>query len=265
MAVSFEAPYDNGQTSYGLTPGAWRDFDPTAAMVNPAYGEFHLERFRDWVDLSNSPASNEKAVLTQATAGTANLISGPVGFGQLLEIDSASSTTTQGANLQFTKMGFTPSTGECYYFEAMLRLHDIATGVEFFAGLSAVDTTIIASSAVTTGYKIGFSSVTNDKVLKCVSGTNATPTAATGSPLTLVDGDVTTDGTEWVRLALRAEVGSPPEFYVNSTKFASDLTAAVVPSGASAVLLPSFVVQVETTSIDAIARVAWFAVGRKFL
>ena len=244
----------------GLQGPVWKDFSIQQAMVDPSYGRFKLFDWTGWTDLTSS-TSNAWATLTQATAGTASLIDGPAGYGPLLELDCNSSTVTQGANLQFKSMRAYATTGMSFYFDCLLRLKDAATGPEFFLGWSDVDTTIIATSALTTGYKFGFKSTTDDNVLLPASGNNAVPTASSSSPYTLVDGAVTTDGTEWARLGARFSLdGRGACISVNGDEKANSMATSTFPTGA--VICPSIVCQSSGTT-DPLFEIAYLAVGYK--
>lgn len=236
----------------GLTGKAWRTFNIEQAKQDPSYGFFHLERFGEGVDAFT---------LTQAISGTALPIAGPDGFGTLLELDSNSNTVGQGVQVQYKGMLVNPVAGMEIVFDVMCRARDLSTtGLQTFLGLSDVDTTIHASALPTTGDKIGFASITTNMILEFVQNASGVPAAATGTPHTWIDGDVTTDGTEWVRLAFRWIVDDHVEVYVKGVPFASDLAISTDPAAA---VCPSFVCQVAATNIDSILELAYFAFGWK--
>lgn len=240
----------------GLTGPAWRTFNVEQALEDPSYGRFHLERFDEGVDAFT---------LTQVAAGTVVPIAGPDGFGSLLELDCNSNTVGQGVQIQYKGLLVNPVAGMEIVFDVMARARDLSTtGFQHFLGLSDVDTTINANGSPpvpTTGDKIGFASITTNLVAEFVSGASAVPTVATGTPHTWVDGDVTSDGTEWVNLAFRLKVGESLEVYVDGVKFAHDLATTTHPAAA---ICPSFVCQNAATNIDSILELAYFAVGWKY-
>ena len=90
---------------------------------------------------------------TQATAGTFALdtsVNYPVALA-----DCNSTTATQGINVQLPGEYFLPAAGQTIIFEARFKFADVATGPEFFIGLHEVDTTIIATSALSGSNMIG--------------------------------------------------------------------------------------------------------------
>ena len=236
----------------GLCGAVWKGFNIEQAMQDPGYGRFHMERFDAGVDAFT---------LTQATAGTAVPIAGPDGFGSLLELDCNSNTVGQGVQIQYKGLLVNPVAGMEIMFSTMCRVRDISTtGLQTFLGWSDVDTTIHASAVPTTGDKLGFYSITTNKILEFGMGASAVPTNATGTPHTWIDGDVTTDGTEWVNLDILWRVDEFVRPYVDGVPFASDVAIASDPAAA---VCPSFVCQNAATNVDSILELAYFAVGWK--
>lgn len=237
----------------GLNAAVWKTFNFTQAQEDPGYGYFNLNRWQAGIGM---------ATTTQATTGTATIIAPPDGFGALLELDSASNTTGQGINVQFKNELVNPVAGMEIMFDTMVRARDLSTvGLQNFIGLSDVDTTIHASAVPTTGDKIGFASTSQAMTEKFVAGTSAVPTVSTGTTHTWIDGDVTSDGTEWFNLGFKLRVGELLEVYVDGVKFAHDLATTTHPAAA---VCPSFVCQCPNTNIDSILEVAYYAFGYKY-
>jgi hypothetical protein len=237
----------------GLTGQVWSGFNAQQALLDPGYGSFHLERFRSGVDAFT---------LTQATTGTAVPIAGPDGFGALLELDAASNTVGQGVQIQYKGLLVNPVAGMEIMFETMARVRDISTtGIQHFLGLSDVDTTIHASALPTTGDKIGFASITTNLISEFVMNASGVPAAATGTPHTWVDADVTSDGSEWAHLAFKWKVDEYVRVFVNGAEFGNDLAISTDPAAA---VCPSFVAQVAATNVDSIMELAYFAFGYKY-
>ncbi len=116
--------------------------------------------------------------LTQATTGAAAISTVAQG---VLELDSNSTTTAQGATLQHVAT-FVPVAGKDIWFECEFKIVDTFDKAEIFVGLSEVDTTLIASAANSSANHIGWQCVTDDGVLLFTSekaGTGATKAAAT--------------------------------------------------------------------------------------
>lgn len=246
----------------GLTAAVWRNFNFQEAMTDPGYGFFHLEKWRGGSAIAGTPSYGDPLYSTQATAGTCNLIAGPDGFGSLLELDCNSNTTGQGIQVQARGLSVNPVAGMEIMFDTMVRARDLSTvGLQNFIGLSDFDTTIHASTVPTTGDKIGFASTSAAMTEKFVSGTSAVPTVSSGTTHTWIDGDVTSDGTEWFNLAFKLRVGEWLEVYVDGVKFAHDLAVSTHPAAA---ICPSFVCQCPNTNIDSILEVAYYAFGYKY-
>lgn len=91
-------------------------------------------------------------VVTNATAGTAAVISGP---GGILKLDAASVTDDQGVQVQRRIETFKPAAGKDIVFECLIN-NSHPTKVQLFAGLSILDTTIFASGEMTASNYLGF-------------------------------------------------------------------------------------------------------------
>lgn len=249
---------DNGR---GLTPAVWRGID--IANRDPGKGFFHLDDF-----FGNPDAGS--ITLTQKTAGTAAIIATEA-LG-VLEVDAASATADQGANLQFKAPAFIPSNYGVVAFEAYVRTDDLGTGASgngqnIVLGLCNVDTSVLASGAIDTSGNgitdymlfVSISSATTWNAANKWSFrmTRDNSTVSTQMDIgSLVDGDVTTTG--WVKLGVRVEPGKSVELYFNGTKVDSDdVSVSVAPN---ALVVPTFVCESEGT-VDPILNVDWYAVG----
>lgn len=236
-----------------LRPGrggeAWRDFNVDRARSDPSYGKFF-----GGLDLA-------EATGTQATAGTGAYIADTVpGLYSVLEVDCNSPTNGQGYQLQWKGQGVYPEEGMVVYQYYRLRFKDIATGPEFYAGLATIDTTLIASDAMSATNWVGFLSLTGGTIKVGVD--DGTEDLSDSAIHTMVDGDTTTDGTEIVDLDLRWEVGSKIEAWVNGVK--ADLTGIDLANEPDAgFIVPSVVCQSNGTT-DPIVHVLERAVGYKY-
>ncbi len=188
-----------------------------------------------------------KYTATQATTGTFALGDGE---GGVVLADCDSTTVVQGINVQLGgtagEMFSIPDNGLCL-FEARLKAADIATGPEFFFGLAETDTTIIASSAMSSATEyVGFKSVTDDGVILGCSNDAAESTAS--SIHTFVDD-------AYVKLGCVIKNGSLVQFFVNGALKANTITtAANIPAN---LLRPSLVCQSSGTT-DPIVHVDWW-------
>ncbi len=240
----------------------WRDFDFGQAAIDPTYGWFAIDPFR--APPSSSTAAVTPYVATRATTGNVALIAGPSGFGSLLEVDaegtSGSATSGQGLQLQWTGHGAYLTTGQTLYADIMFRNHDIATGPELFYGFGTIDTTFIASGALSGTNWIGFS-VVDDGTGVSFSMKDGTTTATHSSDVaTLVDADVTSDGSEWLHLGFRWQCNVSCEFSVNGVVTKSSTGITHDPTG---FIVPTFVYQSGGTT-DPIARIASMRWGVKY-
>lgn len=236
-----------------LRPGpcaaAWRDFNFAEARLNPGYGKFHYG-----LNLAEGTG-------TQATAGTGAYIADIVpGQYSVLEVDCNSTTNGQGYQIQWKGEGVYPEEGMVVYQYWRLRFKDIATGPEFYAGLATIDTTLIASDAMSATNWVGFLSLSGGTIKVGVD--DGTEDLSDSSIYTMVDGDTTTDGTEIVDLDLRWEVGTKIEAWVNGVK--ADLTGIDLANEPDAgFIVPSVVCQSNGTT-DPIVHVCERAIGYKY-
>lgn len=141
-------------------------------MCNPSIA---IRQEENWSDFDVT----DNWTVTNVTAGTAAVGTAESG---VLELDSASTTVTQGVQVQADKRGFYLEAGKNLWFETAVKVVDTFDKVEFFVGLSIVDTTIIAASANSSTDHIGWQCVTDDGVLLFSAekaGTGATKAAAT--------------------------------------------------------------------------------------
>lgn len=182
----------------------------------------------------NAASTTGDYVLTQATTGTAAISTAAPG---VLELDSNSTTATQGANLQRAKSAFLPASGKSLWAEFEFKIVDTFDKAEIFVGLSELDTTLIASSANSSANHIGWQCVTDDGVLLFTSekaGTGTTAAAVTLAEDTYVklgffyDGDADT-----------------VQQYVNGVATGTAIATANIPKVA---LYPSFVCQTGGTN-----------------
>lgn len=100
--------------------------------------------------------------LTQATSGSAAISTTIPGA---LTIDAGASTAHQGAQIQRKVAAFIPAANKSIWFECTVQVGTALTG-EFFVGLAAVDTTIIAAGAMSTNNRVGWTGVAGDGVLQ---------------------------------------------------------------------------------------------------
>jgi hypothetical protein len=86
--------------------------------------------------------ADDDFVATNATAGTADVIDAA---GGVLELDANSGTADQGIQIQHKTETFLPAADKPILFECRCKVTDTIAGVQFFAGLSVLDTTVFAA------------------------------------------------------------------------------------------------------------------------
>lgn len=134
----------------------WKTCPLTEYLQDPSIGFLFQE---DW----SSYDATDDWTLTQATTGAAAISTAATG---VLEIDSNSTTATQGANLQRTGgPTIVCAATKDLWAEFKFKIVDTYDKCELFVGLANVDTTILSSSANTSTDHIGWQCVTDDGVL----------------------------------------------------------------------------------------------------
>lgn len=209
-------------------------------LINPSVGVHLVE---DWQSY-NAAATDGDYVLTQATTGTGAISTAAAG---VLELDSNSSTSAQGATLQRAKSPFVPTAGKGLWFEAKVKVVDTFDKVELFVGLSELDTSLIAASANSSANHIGWEVVSDDGLL-IFAGEKASARATTTGVQLAED--------TYVTLGFYADGVSTIQPYVNGVAVGTALVTASIPVVA---LYPSFVCQSAGTN-DPILHIAGYRV-----
>jgi hypothetical protein len=215
--------------STGYANNLWRDCPLQEYLHDPSIGVYLDEQFLSY----DAAATTGDWILTQATTGTGAISTAAPGT---LELDSGSSTSTQGANLQRAKSIFLPAAGKDIWFECSLKIVDTYDKVEMFAGLSDVETAIIAASANASDNHIGWQCVTDDGVLLFSgekAGAGATRAAATIAEDT------------YIKLGFKVNGVTSIQQYINGVETGTATATANIPIVA---LVPSFVCQSAGTN-----------------
>lgn len=111
-----------------------------------------LDKYVEFDDFHAFDADDD-FVVTNATAGTADVIDGA---GGLLQLDAASTTADQGVQVQRKIETFLPAAGKDILFECRLKVTDTIDKAQIFAGLSVLDTSMFASGVPSMSDYIGF-------------------------------------------------------------------------------------------------------------
>lgn len=137
-----------------LGASLWETFPAIAHLCDPSIAHVYFN------DFHSANKATEDLILTQATAGTgvAGVLAGGV-----LTLNAGAVTDGQGPQVQLAGVDFFPAAGKTLWFECRVKVSHLTP--DLFFGLAELDTTIFASSDMTTSNHIGFSSFTGDAVL----------------------------------------------------------------------------------------------------
>lgn len=245
---TFQGIYTNYAGEYesrGQSGLLWKDCPGGDLNIDLNRGYFFLD---DFLDLPTG-----KYTATQATTGTFALSDEE---GGVALADSGSTTEAQGINVQLGstvgEFAATQTAGKLW-FEARVKASDITDsgtqkGPEFFCGLSAIDTSVIAASANSSTDHIGFESVSDDNVLLFHTENGGNRTSSTATIHTFADD-------EYVKLGFRVTNQSKIEVYVNGAKV-DTLTTNIC----TALMVPTLVCQSGGTT-DPIVGIDWWSVA----
>lgn len=217
--------YDPVLSPTFATSNLWKTCPMLEYLHDPSIGVLLDEKFTEY----DAQATTGDYILTQATAGSAAISTTYPGT---LAIDAGAATAAQGANVQRAKSAFIPASGKSIWAEFNVRMTTTVVA-ELFIGLAALDTTIIAGSAMTTNNRIGWTSVTDNGVLLFdadKAGTALTAIAA-----------ATVSTSAWVRLGFVYDGDADTvQQYVNGVATGAVVPTANIPKVA---VFPSFVCQ----------------------
>lgn len=220
---SGRASFFDPALSTAYTTGLWRTCPLLEHFFDPSIGVLLREDFQNY----DATATTGDYLLTQATAGSAAISATAPGT---LSIDSGSTTTQQGANVQRIKSAFIPAAGKHIWAEFNVSFTGVDNlNVETAIGLFEIDNSIIATSAVSTANGIGWTSVTDDGVL--LFNTEKASAAATRAATTIVSATK-------VRLGFYVNGVTSIVQYINGVVTGTDTATANIPIVA---LYPSFV------------------------
>lgn len=224
----------------GYSANLWKTCPLLEYIHDPMIGFMVDERWNTY----DAAATTGDYVLTQATTGAAAISTAAPG---VLELDSNSSTSPQGATLQHNKACFLPAAGKHIWAEFRIKIVDTYDKVEIFVGLSELDTTLIATSANSSANHIGWQCVTDDGILLFTgekAGAGATRAAA------IIAEDT------YINLGFYVNGVTEIEQYVNGVLTGTNTATANVPIVA---IYPSFVCQSAGTN-DPIMHIAGYRI-----
>lgn len=221
--------------------GVWKNAPLDRLRYDPYYA---VELDEPWQTFDTTATTGDY-VLTQATTGTGAISTAAPG---VLELDSNSTTSTQGAQIQRVKSCFVPAADKSIWAEFKFKIVDTFDKVELFVGLSEIDTTIIGSSAVSPANFIGWQCVTDDGVLLFAS---EKATVGTTQACATIAEDT------YIRLGFFYDgVADTLQQYVNGVATGAAIATANIPKVA---LFPSFVCQSAGTN-DPVMHIAGYRI-----
>lgn len=212
--------YANSGNGRNLSLDLWKNCPREEIMTDPGRGKYFRDDFMKYMD--------DVYTETQATSGT---FAAGAAEGGIAVADPGAATAAQGINVQAASALFKPQANSQLWFEARFKWSGITNGLEFFLGLSDVETAIIASSAVASDNFIGWSSVTDDAVL--LFNSEKAGTGDTGAATT-VEADT------YLKLGFHVDGLNKITQYINGVKTGTAKVTANIPI---VVLCPSLVVQ----------------------
>ncbi len=217
------ADFDAGSPARGAS--MWQSCPIQAILADPFLGTIYRNDFQSF------NKATEEWILTQATAGTG--VAGVLANG-VATLNAGAVTDGQGPQIQLAGVDYFPAAGKHLWFETRLKASHI-TG-DFFFGLAELDTTIVASSDMTTSNHIGWSSFTGDGIL-LADANKATVRVVTLAAHTLV-------AATYVRLGFVINGVTSITWYVNGVASATTYLTANIPVVG---LTPSFTVHATGT------------------
>lgn len=244
----------------GFQTGSGRagHYDPTIDATSKT-GPFANAPLLEWLSNPNigtlfhenwaSYNATDDYTLTQATTGAAAI---STAASHVLELDSNSTTTAQGATLQRTGGGFIiPAANTKIYAEFEVKVVDTYDKAELFIGLSEVDTTLIAAAANSSDNHIGWQCVTDDGVLLFTS--EKATVGDTGAAATIAEAT-------WIRLGFVVDGVTSITQYINGVETGTAKATANIPI---VKLVPSFVCQSGGTN-DPILHIKPYTIFTQF-
>lgn len=216
--------------STGYSANLWKTCPLLEYMHDPMIGVYLNESWQSY----NPTATTGDYVLTQATAGTAAISTAAPG---VLELDCNSTTQGQGVTLQRAKSAFVPAASKHIWAEFKLKVVDTYDKVQLFAGLSEIDTTLIASGANSSANHIGWEIATAGAGALTFAGEKA------GARGTATSTSIAED--TYITLGFYVDGVTSIQQYINGVATGSALATANIPVVA---LYPSFVCQTDDTN-----------------
>lgn len=235
--------FDNGSSDRGWTDLLFRGFNQQAKREDPRNGGFDF-----FQDFRTGGLGTDSWTVTAVGSSTAVIDPTVNEIGSLLLTTGASDN--DGVQAQHLGCVVTPAASKIIAVE--WRVKSVALTLQnFFFGLAATDTTILASDVVSTADSIGFHSYTGDGVVLFGSNTTGNPVDSTTSPGTLTADTYAKIGFRLEGIALTGS--SSLEVYFNGVNIANSVAAATIPNAAQRL---SFAFQANT-AVAKVGNIDW--------
>lgn len=203
---------NSGNSPYFGASAVWDGFDALASIMDPFYCHHFFDDFHVYAKAADT------WILTAATSGTG--VAG-VKAGGVVTLDTGAATDGQGPQMQAAGVDFFPATGKTLWFECRVNPLVFITG-DFFFGLAELDTSIVASSDMSTANHIGFQCFTGDGILLVTS-------AKASVAVTPYSAGYTLTAATYVRLGIVIKDATLATFYVNGVAVATTVATANIP------------------------------------
>ena len=245
LPVGADALY-TGTLGVGYSELIWQDCPWEDIKRDPGIGIAYEDDYNG----SNNLTTAEGWVITAVTTGTLALLAAE---GGAIVADSAGNgSIDDGVNAQQVNNRFLPAAGKTIWFEARVKMNDATD--QYFIGLAATDTTLIASGVIDdVSDKCGFfhhAASTDNKISSITARGSADDATA--------DVGDNADDT-YVTLGFKITGLTSVEFFRNGVLVETGTTAANIPNAAMCL---SLVAQVEVADADAEMTVDWVRIAQ---
>ena len=231
----------------GYSPLIWDQIPVEDIQKDPNLGIVYENDFLNAENL----ATGEGWTITQVTSGTLSLSASEEG-GALVFDSAGNASADDGVQAQLLNCRVLPKAGRKIAFEARVKMNDATD--QYFLGLCATDTTIIASGVIDDASdKCGFfhHAASTDNKISAVSARTTSEE---------IDADVANNvDATYVKLGFVIDGLTSVTWYVNGVAVGTVVDANDIPNAAMCL---SGVAQIEGTGADAEMTVDWVRVAQ---
>lgn len=210
-----------GNEGRGRSWDLWRDCPREEIKGDFNAGYYYEDDFMDLVTGKYTFTDNTAV----GSAATFALSTSTDCEGGVALLSAVSTTSGEGGQIQSAGLPFYMATAQKLWFECRIAEKTITTAGETFIGLHEIDTTILASGALTGANMLGFSSVSDDNIL-LFTGEKAT-VVSTKASHTLVEDTYVKLG---FKVGLKNGVLVAEQFINGVYQTATDIAAASIPA-----------------------------------